>query len=459
MNFLPFIIGYLALITGVALYFSRKVKSSDDFSIAGRRLGSIIIAGTLLATWMGGGSILGTANFIYTYGPFAGIVFCLAEPFGIFLLILLSRLIRRTESYTVAEILRRRYGNIANIMASLAIILAYVGIVSYQIRGFGIILNLSTGIKLESAFLISFMFILLITLVGGLISVAYTDCLSAFLIAFGLLAGIPFALQATQGFGGILSSLPAENLTLMSTLNPLQWIGYLLPVIFLVLGDQNMYQRLFAAKNECSAFRGSLYWLIGCLLINIPLIILATSSRALALLPLESADYAILELAARILPFALGGIVLASASAFLLTTGDSYLLSSATTFVYDILTKYRKRKTPDKLKLLLQRVMVLLLGIIAFIMIRFFPSVLEMQMFAYTIYGATITPALLGALIWKKSTKAGGISSMVVGICFTLIAQLTVKQWWNLNAVVVSAPLSILTLVVVSLLTQKKKSS
>jgi SSS family solute:Na+ symporter len=151
--------------------------------------------------------------------------------------------------------------------------------------------------------------------------------------------------------------------------------------------------------------------------------------------------------------------VLASASAFLLTTGDSYLLSSATTFVYGIFTKYRKREIPDKLKLLLQRAMVLVLGIIAFIMIRFFPSILEMQMFAYAIYGATITPALLGALLWKKANKAGGISSMVVGILFTIIAQLTVKQWWNLNAIVVSAPLSVLTLVVVSLLTQKKKSS
>ena len=456
MDFLPFIIVYLALITGMALYFSRKVKSSDDFSVAGRRLGPIIIAGTLLATWMGGGSILGTANFIYSYGPFAGVLYCLAEPFGIFLLILLARTIRRTKGYTISGILNDRYGNIANIVASLAIILAYVGIVSYQIRGFGIILNLATGISLENAFLISFGFILLITLLGGLISVAYTDCLSAFLISFGLLVGIPFALQATGGFTGMLSSLPPENLTLMSTLNPLQWIGYLLPTLFLVLGDQNMYQRLFAAKDERSASLGSLYWLIGCLIINIPLIILAASSRALDLLPLESADYAILELAATVMPFVLGGIILASASAFLLTTGDSYLLSSATTFVYDILTRYRKKKTSDRLKLFLQRLMVLLLGVSAFVMIRFFPSVLEMQMFAYTMYGATITPALLGALVWKKSTKAGGISSMLVGICFTVIGQVTVKQWWDLNAIVVSAPLAIITLIVVSLLTQKK---
>jgi SSS family solute:Na+ symporter len=149
-------------------------------------------------------------------------------------------------------------------------------------------------------------------------------------------------------------------------------------------------------------------------------------------------------------------VLLATAAAFLLTTGDSYLLSSATVTVYDLIARFRE--IGDRTKLNLQRLLVLIFALLSFVMIRFFPSVLTIQMFAYTIYGATITPALLGALLWKDANKWGGISSMIVGIVTTLISEFTITRSAGINSVVVSAPLAFLVLVVVSLLTKKKNS-
>ncbi len=458
MDFLPFVAGYLAIITALAIYFSRRIKSSEDFAVAGRSLGTLVVAGTLLATWMGGGTILGTAEFIYTYGPLAGALYCAIEPIGIALFFLISRRIYLTKKTTISEILYERYGSFASLISAIAIVLAYVGILSYQIDGMGMIISYSSAINPEISYAVALIVMVVITISGGLLSVAYTDSMSAILITLALLLGIPFALSAAGGFSGIASSIPPENLTIGSTLSPVQWIGYFLPTILLVLGDQNMYQRIFAAKDEGSARHGTLYWLLGCVIINVPIIILAVSSRALALLPMERADEAIIAIASSTLPFVIGGIILATAAAFLLTTGDSYLLSSATVTVYDIIARYSRREIRDKTKLSLQRLLVIVFALLSFVMIRFFPSALSIQMFAYTIYGATITPALLGGLLWKGATKEGGIASMIVGIFATLIAEWTVTRAIGINSVVVSAPLSFITLIIISLLTKKKNS-
>ena len=102
--------------------------------------------------------------------------------------------------------------------------------------------------------------------------------------------------------------------------------------------------------------------------------------------------------------------------------------------------------------------LVIVFALLSFVMIRFFSSALSIQMFAYTIYGATITPALLGGLLWKGATKEGGIASMVVGIFATIGAELTVTGAMGINSVVVSAPLAFMTLILVSFLTKKKNS-
>ncbi len=81
MGYLAVIVCYLVALIAYGIYKGRKeVKSSEDFTVAGRRLPFIILVGTLLATWCGGGGITGSANFIYSYGPFAGSCTLSAPP-------------------------------------------------------------------------------------------------------------------------------------------------------------------------------------------------------------------------------------------------------------------------------------------------------------------------------------------------------------------------------------------
>lgn len=77
------IMAYLVLMVVLGFYFARRVKSSEDFMVAGRTLSSWVLAGTLLATFVGSGTIVGGASFIYQFGPIASIFFFIGNPIGI----------------------------------------------------------------------------------------------------------------------------------------------------------------------------------------------------------------------------------------------------------------------------------------------------------------------------------------------------------------------------------------
>ena len=161
---------------------------------------------------------------------------------------------------------------------------------------------------------------------------------------------------------------------------------------------------------------------------------------------------------ATLMPLIWGGIVLAAASAFTVTTGDSYLLSGASNFTIDIYkTKINPNATP-KQEMRTTRLFILIAGVLAYVILQFFPSVLAVQYWSYTIYGAGITPAVFCALVWPKVTKAGGIASMLIGTALTIVWE-ALGMPFGIQTVIIALPVSAIVIVVVSLLTQPKQAA
>jgi len=447
-----FVVGYLVVISLLSIYYMRLVRTEEDFTVAGRRLPAWILAGTLMATWMGSGTVVGGTNSLaYRYGPWVAIIFGIASPIGILVLYFLADKIRGLAQRTIPDILEMKYGSAARIIGTFIIMLAYVGIVSYQFKGVGFVLNATLGIPVDQGTAIAAFIIILIATLGGLISVAYTDFLSAMIMLIGLGIGIPVAIHLAGGWGSIAAKLPPEHLKL-GGLTPIAILGYFLPLFLLILGDQNMYQRFFAAKDPRQAKIGAIGWLLGVLIV-MPLVSFgATAARALY--PDISAGQALIMLSTHSMPVVLGGLAVAAITAFIITTGDSYLLSAAVNLSWDLYVRYVNPKATEKQKLLITRILVILLGVFAYLLIMYFPTVLAVQMYAYTMYGAAITPALLAALIWKKATPAGGIASMLTGAIVTIIWEV-LKKPYGIGSVIIAAPLAIIVLIVVSYLTYK----
>ena len=427
MTYIVAISAYLVLLTIFGLIVARKkVKTSDDMVTGGHRIPFIILVGTLLATWCGGGGITGSASVVYTGGPWVGLITFAAPPIGIILLYFIAGKVRKSNKVTVPEIMGARYGKAASIIAALCVMLAYVGVLATQLKAAAdiiVLLCASSGIEISHglALTICTALIAIITVGGGLVSVAYSDAISALLMIGGFFLAIPFLIGVANSQG---ATLPPEKMTITGGMSGWELLGYFLPSLALMLGDQNMLQRFASAKNSDEAKKSNIGMFIGEILVIISIVLVVT--QAAKLYPtLDVPSNVIFQVAVDYLPLAFGALVMCACMAFIVTTADSYLLSSATNLTNDIYVKYIRKDA----------------------------TVLSLQMTAYTMYGAAITPAILFALFSKKVTPAGGMAGILVGGLVTIIWTLMGTPY-GIQCAIVAVPASVIAILIVSAVTR-----
>lgn len=129
------------------------------------------------------------------------------------------------------------------------------------------------------------------------------------------------------------------------------------------------------------------------------------------------------------------------------------MLSVGGNMLYDFYVRHRRTEVPGPARLRLHRLAVLVVAALAYVLGQFFPSVLELQIYSYTIYGVAITPAVLAVLFWRRVTTAGALASMVLGTATLVVWEFVLGQPREWNAVIVALPVSLLALVAGSLLT------
>jgi Na+/proline symporter len=137
---------YLLTLTGIGIYKSRQVKTQEDFTVAGRTLSPWIMVCTMLAVWIGTGSIVGNAGKTYEVGM-AAFFLPMGTFVGMILLSFIATRARNIEALSVPEIIGRRFGPAARLLAVIALVIAYMVIVSYQFNAGGMVLEVIAGKK------------------------------------------------------------------------------------------------------------------------------------------------------------------------------------------------------------------------------------------------------------------------------------------------------------------------
>ena len=457
MGYIVAIAIYLAAIMVYGLVLAhKKVKTTDDMMTGGHRIPFIILVGSLLATWCGGGGITGSAGVVYTGGPWVGAITFAAPPIGIILLYFIAGKVRKSNKVTVPEIMGARYGKSASIISALCVMLAYVGVLATQLKAAANIMVLlcsSSGIELSqgTALVICTLIIAVITVCGGMVSVAYSDAISALLMIGGFFVAIPLLISAANAQG---VSLPEAKTTITGGMTGIQLLGYFLPSLALMLGDQNMLQRFASAKDSNEAKKSNIGMFIGEVAVIVAIIAFCTQSAKLYP-TLDTPSNVIFQTAVDYLPFLFGALVMCACMAFIVTTADSYLLSSATNLTNDIYVAYINPNATDKQKMNVLRVTIAAFSVLAIALTLYFPTVLSLQMTAYTMYGAAITPAILFALFSKKVTPAGGIAGIVAGGAAT-IGWTMLGTPMGIQCAIVAVPVSVIAILVVSAITKPK---
>ena len=134
ITMLIILIAYMAVVLAVGLYASRRVKGSEDFLLAGRSMGLFVLVGTLCATQLGGGNIIGTSTNGYNQG-LSGMTFGVSTGLAMLVLgLLMAKPMRKMGLCTISDFVYNRYqSNTARVLTSVFSFAALVGILAAQV--------------------------------------------------------------------------------------------------------------------------------------------------------------------------------------------------------------------------------------------------------------------------------------------------------------------------------------
>ena len=462
--YLVAVLAYLAALVAAGLWRAQKVQTGDDFLVAGRSLPARVLVFTLLATWIGSGSLFAGAGLGYRAG-FPALWQSAGAWVGIALAYFLAPRVRRIAQYTVPDILELRYGPTARVLGTITTVLAYTTIAAYQFRGGGRLLALISGLDPVTGALITAVFCIAFTAFAGMLSVAYLDIGNGAMMLLGVSLGVVYLVGFGGGMGGSIAALRPDQITLFGSLSPQAALALFLPTLFLLLGEANMYQKFFSAKDEGAARRAVAGWIVGTIIVEALIVSVGVlGSTALPGLGAGASEEIVVRVAVDVLPVVLGMMLLCGAAAIIVSTANSFLLTPSTNLIRDVYQRFINPAATDRQMVLYTRILVAVLGAAGFVAGNFFPTILAMALWAYTMYGAGVTPALLAAFVWPRATPQGGVASILAGMITTIVWEVIglrrstgvePEYLFGLQTVYPALVLSIGTLILVSLATPR----
>ena len=430
-------IAYLILLISVIIYKSRSVKSEEDFVVAGRGFPVYLLVGTLVCTWIGSGSLFGTAGLSFRSG-FGELWFSAGAWVGIVVIYFIAERVRKISKFTLTDLLEQRYNQTARLLGTVTIIVAYLVIAGYQFKGGGRFLSiLSNGaIDVQTGALISCVTIILFTAIAGMVSIISIDIFNGILMILALFIALPFAIASHGGVDEVVNTINAtspEYFSLFEGKDPWWIVGIILPTFILLVSESSIYQKFSSAKDSASARKAVLGMLIGVVVIEFVMCTIAVVGYAIyssdprffladGSINQGMAEEIILRIGYEQIPAFAGAILFAAGVAIILSTGNTFLMVTSTNLTHDILKPYFFKKTVDPKKLIrIQQICIVLLGLLAFVMVTQFETVLEMAFISYTMIGASLAPVLMASFFWKRVTPAGGVSSILAGMLVPIL--------------------------------------
>ncbi len=448
-----FFAGMLAL----GAWASKKQKSAADFYVGGRRFGTLTITATQMASAFGGGMLIAHVGLGYAYG-FAELVYMAALSTGVLLLMLLAaRWLRSQDFYTTTDWMVHQYGKsraLRSITSGVAMLVTLSWWISQPIAA-GKVLHAYTGLPVELGIVVAGLVVVVYTMTGGIIAVAYTDLAQLGLMVLGMVVLLPLAWTEAGGWSAISAAVPPQNLTPWAPGKAVVW-GWVLAVLPGQMVLQVYHQRIFAARNERVARRGLLYLALSCLLAGAWATLLGLALRTLNP-SLADPDAAMIWCVRELLHPAVAMVVLGAIMAAIVSTADSALHSTSACITRDFYQGFLRPDATDAQVLRFSKWTIAALGLVGMIAGILLPSIIAVLVLGYTLTASGLLFPLFVGRFWRRTTRTAAIASMVSGVVTALLFSVVpaLKAWLApAPAIAAGLTLSLITLIAVSLVTR-----
>ena len=394
-----------------------KIKTSSDYMLAGRRMGLFMVAFSLSANNIGGGSTTGLADKAFGSWGMSAIWYVLAASVAMIPLAYFAPRIRKTMAVTIPEVIGRRFGKGSSVFSAVLNILALFCLTSSQVAASGSVVSTLTGIPMNVCLIIAGVIIILYTTLGGMIADQISDLVQFIIILFGLAIATPIVIHGCGGWEAISAKLPGEQLD-PTKIGWVVIIGYIFNYFCTFLSGPEMISRFESAKDEKTAFRASL--LSGVLMAAMAIFPTLLGLAALAMkdqIAGITGATAMMAVTEHFAPAVITGVVSAAIISATMSSADSNLLCMSTMFMNDIMIHYSSkcRSLTDRQMILWTRTCNVIFCTVAMLISLMQINIVTMNTFAFAIRCAGPFAAYGLGMVVPRATKHSGQISIVTG--------------------------------------------
>ncbi len=482
---------YMLAVILIGVYCSKRAnKSSEDYFLGGRTLGPWVSAMSAEASDMSGWLLMGLPGLAYFTGLADAGWTAIGLALGTYLnwLIVSKRLRRyseRVNAITLPDFFSNRFHEknpVLLIIASLLIIVFFTPYAGSCLMACGKLFSQLFGTSYELMVVVSAVFVLAYTFLGGFLGESISDFMQAIVMVIALVlvlglgvinaGGIGAVIENSQSIPGFWSLIKSasptaevvdgavvfgnpSNIAGITIASGLAWgLGYFgMPQVLL------RFMGIRSEKELTLSRRVATVWVVISLLAAIALGIVGRVLYPIEFLDKASAENIFILMSTRMLPSLLAGLVCAGILAASISSSDSYLLISASAITKNIYQGIVRKKASDKEVMWFTRLILVVIMIVATILsLSKNETIMSIVDFAWAGLGATFGPLMLFSLFWKKTTYPAAIAGMITGGVTVIVWNFFIAPLGGIWAIYELLPaflLSSLVIVVVSLITPK----
>ena len=462
------IILYMAGITIFGYYFSKRVKTSQDYFLAGRSLPWWIIGMSIIGTNIGSNDYVGAAGNAYKIGiAQANFEWIGAIPAMIISALIFIPFYWRAGVFSIPEYLGKRYNSAVRVISAVILSLFSVVIVGIFLWATALMLRTYLGWPVWFSILVTAAVVGFYTISGGLGAVAITDTIQLVIMFGGALAVAVIGIEKVGGIDALISKVRADHPMHLKAFLPsnhpdFPWPGVILGLGFVLspaywCANQAVLQRTMGARSEWDGKASMILAAIAKTFVPFLIVLPGFLALVMAGSGLEKSDQALPWVIKNILPPGLSGIMFVAFIAALQSSIDSTMNSTSVMVTRDIIGVVRKKSMDDSVELNLGKIItfaVLIIGVILAPVTNMFKGIYIFIQQVLSLFQGPVFALIILGILYRKGTAMAGLISLVSGLIFAAILNL-----YGMNMLYLafwSFIFSLLILVIVSRFTTPK---
>lgn len=412
-----YIASYVGLLLVVS-YIFRRDASVDEYLMARRNASTIEVTFGLF-TLIGGGELVTVASLGFLHGISGIALFVGYSAAFIFLGLISSKIRKGGEEFnyvSLPDYVHKNFGLASGFISFIFSFLAFFALLMLQFATAGEVISPITGMSYIQVVSLIGVVVLAYLLIGGFKAVLVTDIFQG----MAMILLVPAILFATKSEFVSITSVSTDTLPF------LLWLSLVLTGFFVATASADVWQRIYAAKDNTTARRGLFLGGISFIFYGLILVYVGIAAKSLGV---TSSDSAFVEVITNYLP--------SSASTFVIFLVLSAVMSTSDTemFLLTAMVQREIKRFPATLSFLnppdsepdhylntvsRTRIIMLFIGIVSILFAFFCRGLVDIYIWLLSAI-IVISPIVLFSL-FKKASSAGMFVSMLANtVAFAIL--------------------------------------